>query len=248
MYDFKKNGDSSMKIIMLLAIFITLGFILATGCVGQIKKDNGSVNTSISPAYTFSPIVNNTTVSNATIKSGLNGTLKVSISSWNAELPLFIDSTSVGTVAMDKPFMGMVEEGNHTVKVCAGTKCVEEEVEIKFAKQVFIDFSERLKKEVVFPVPTAQIIDYYRSGDGVGIVVEFINPSVKDLVMSADISDGYTYIYTRTNQRTAETVRGRASATVKSGQRQTTVLTLSFASDGYSYLFDAPVIGKITTN
>jgi hypothetical protein len=238
-----------MKIIMLLTLFITIGCILATGCIGQIKKDNVSQNASISPTNTFTPIVNITDFpsSNATAKPGLNGTLIVSIPGWDAELPLSIDNKSAGIVTKSKPITVILEEGNHTIQVCSGVTCVREEVEVKFAKPRLLDFTERLKSEVKFPNPTARIIDYYRSGDGVTVVVEFINPSLKDLTMTADISVGYSYINDRTDQRVSDSARGRASAMVISGQRQTSVLPLDFAY-GYSHMFDLPVIGQISTS
>jgi hypothetical protein len=236
-----------MKNIVLIPLIIVVACILATGCVGQIKKDNGSGNGSATPTHTFSAIVNNTDFpgSNATIKSGLNGTLIVSINSWDAELPLFIDNKSAGIVTMEKPLMIMLEEGNHTVKVCSGVICLKEDVEIKFAVQRVVDFTEQLKRDVGFPTPTARIIDYYRSGSGVAVVVEFINPSSKDLSMTAEVGVGYSFINDRSHQRGGESTRGKAVANVKAGQRQTYVLDLGFAS-GYSYIFDSPNLGLIT--
>jgi len=249
---FKKNGEPPMKIIVLLTFFITIGCILASGCIGQIKKDNGSGNATISPKNTFAPIENNTTVNtsvsamNVTVNiTKLKGPLRVYISGYPADLPVIIDNQSVGTVTKEKPVDMMLDEGDHIVRVCVGVICENETVNIIFAKQSFVDFGERLKRDVEFPVPTARIIDYYRNGNGVGVIVEFINPSSKDLTMGAEVSLAYSFINERNDERGGESSRGRASAIVKAGQRLTSTLNLNFAS-GYAYLFDPPQLGEIT--
>jgi hypothetical protein len=149
-------------------------------------------------------------------------------------------------VTKEKPFDMMLDEGNHSVKVCVGVICENETVNIVFAKQSFVDFGERLKRDIEFPIPTVRIIDYYRAGNGVAVVVEFINPSSKDLTMGAEVNLGYTYINDKNNERGGESTRGKASAVVKAGQRQTSTLNLVFAT-GYAYMFDPPHLGQITT-
>ena len=116
-----------MKNIVLIAFVIIIGLILATGCVGQIKHEtNETLNKTVTPTNTFVPISNASNVSNITVTSGLKGPLRVSIGSWNADLPVLIDNTSAGIVSHDKPLDLMLEEGNHTVRVCAGTICLDE--------------------------------------------------------------------------------------------------------------------------
>jgi hypothetical protein len=237
-----------MKSIALLAIFITIGCILATGCIGQIKKDNGNGNVTISPKITFVPFVNNTSVPdmNITVNSTkLKGPLRVSISGYPADLPVTIDNQTVGIVTKEKPFDLMLDEGNHSVKVCVGVICENETVNIIFAKKSLIDFGERLKKSIEFPTPTVKLIDYYRSGNGVAVVVEFINPSSKDLTMGTEVSVGYSFINDRNDERGGESTRGKVSVIVKAGQRQTSTLNLIFAS-GYAYMFDPPSLGQMT--
>jgi hypothetical protein len=246
--DFNKNGETPMKIIVLLTLFITIGCILATGCVGQIKKENGSGNVNISTTNTFSPIVNNTSVSdmNVTVNiTKLKGPLRVYISGYPADLPVSVDDQTLGIVTKERPFDMMLDEGNHSVRVCVGVICENETVNIVFAKQSFVDFGERLKRNIEFPIPTVRIIDYYRSGNGVAVVIEFINPSSKDLTMGAEVSLAYSFINDRNDDRGGESTRGKASATVRAGSRQTSTLILNFAS-GYAYLFDAPRLGQTT--
>jgi hypothetical protein len=250
-YAFHKNGEPPMKIIVLLTLFITIGCILATGCIGQIKKDNGNGNATISPTITFSPVVITTSDSpipmNVTVNvTKLKGPLRVSIGGYPADLPVTVDNQSVGMVTRAIPLDLMIDEGNHTVKVCVGVICENETVEIVFAKKSFIDFEERLRKDIEFPNPTARINDYYRSGNGVAVVVEFINPTSKDLSMSAEVNIGYSFINDRNDQRGGESTRGKASALVRAGQRMTTTLNLNFAP-GYAYMFDPPVLGQTTT-
>ena len=235
-----------MKIITLLSLTVICGWILTCGCIGHIK-DTSQNTTTITPANTFIPFSNETSnVSNKTASSGLNGTLVVSIGGWDADLPVSIDNASAGIVRRDKPLNLVLEEGNHTVKVCAGTLCEEEVVTIKFAKQGYIDFEDRLIKDVEFPKPTARIVGFNPSGSTVTVNVEFINPSPKDLSMSADIKCAYTYIDSRSNNREGGSAQNIINANVGSGQRTIQTVYLSLA-DGYSYTYSTPVISGISS-
>ena len=49
---------------------------------------------------------------------------------------------------MGKPLNVTVSEGNHTVRVCAGTVCEDEGVEIQSAHPASVDFGERLARDV----------------------------------------------------------------------------------------------------
>jgi len=240
-----------MKSVVILTILVTIGCILAAGCVAQPKKD---LNVSVTPTNTFVPFVNATTVpgtnatfntSNVTNVTKLQGPLRILISNFNTNLSVLVDNKTVGFVTPGKPLDLMVDEGDHTVKVCVGAICEQESVYIVFAKKSFIDFGERLRKVVEFPEPTARVVDSYRAGDGVGVSVEFINPTSKPLYMTAEIRVGYSFISGRTGQRVGESVRGKAYSEVPAGRRVTETLYLDFA-DGYSYMHDPPAIGEIT--
>ncbi len=147
-----------MKPIMLFALLMAFGCILATGCVAQPKKDPG--NTTVSPTNTFTPFVNTTTVpatnltntTNATsgnITSGLTGPLRVSISGYNAGIPLqvVVDNKTVGNVTREKPLDLIIPEGDHLIQVCVGVICPSEMVNIQFAKRSYLDFGDRLRQE-----------------------------------------------------------------------------------------------------
>jgi hypothetical protein len=118
-------------------------------------------------------------------------------------------------------------------------------VNIIFAKRTVIDFGERLKRDVEFPEPTVRIVDYYREGDGVIAVVEFINPSADNLFMTVEVSLGYSYISGRTGQRVGDSIRNKGYSDVPAGRRTTERVELIFA-DGTAYMFDPPYLGKIT--
>lgn len=244
-------GEFFMKIIVLIPLIIIIGCILATGCVGQIKNTTGNVTT-VTTINTFAPLsnvtnlTNLTNLTNTTVTSGLMGPLRVSIGGWDADLPVFIDNKSVGIATHDKPLDLMVNEGNHTVRICAGTMCKEEIVTIQFAKQRLVDFEEWLIRDVEFAKPTARIVGYYPSGDQYTISVEFINPSTKDLIIQAEVKAGYTYIEPRSNNRVGSVAQGIVSANVKSGSRVMETLYLDLAS-GYSYSHSIPVISSVTT-
>jgi hypothetical protein len=237
-----------MKMIMCISLILIVGCILATGCVGQVKNTSVTVP-SVTPTATFTTFTNLTNVSgtpNGTVSSGLKGPLRVSIGGWDADLPVFIDNQSVGIVTHDKPLDLMVEEGNHTIKVCTGLKCEEENVTIQFARPRLVNFEESLLRDVGYPNPTARIIGSYPSGDHIVISVEFINPSTKDLQMSAVVKCGYTYIESRSNSRVGSVAEGMAAANVKSGTRVAQNVGIDLAS-GYSYMYSIPTISDITS-
>jgi hypothetical protein len=244
-----------MKIITLLVMLIAVGCVLATGCVAQPKKDPGNVT--VSPATTFAPFVNTTPVpgSNATFNATnatnvtpkLKGPLRVSIGSYSTDqyLRVLIDNTSAGVVKAGFPLDLMINEGNHTVAVCVGVICPEKNVTVVFAKSSFLDFEESLRAKAEFSKPTVRILRSYKNGNGVGVEVEFINPTDKDLTMSADVSVGYSYIESRTSQRLGDSVRSKASDYVQASHRNTQTVNLYFA-DGSSYTFDEPSISEIS--
>jgi len=243
-----------MKIIALLTLLIAIGCILASGCVAQTKKD--PVNVSVTPTNTFAPFNNSSPVpgtnttfnaTNVTNTSKLKGALRVSIGSYPTDqaLPVRVDNQSVGVVTVGVPFDLMVTEGNHTVAVCVGVICPEKPANIIFAKSVFLDFEELLREKAEFSKPTVRILKSYKNAEGVSVDVEFINPTQKDIVMSAEILCGYTYIDYRTNIRMGDSVRSKTSEWVEAGQRVTRTVSLDFAG-GSSYSYDEPYLGEIT--
>lgn len=241
-----------MKNVVPIVLIIIFGCILAAGCVGQIKQPTNETQTTktVTPTNTFVPFINETNSSiiptvSETMGSGLKGPLRVSIGGWDADLPVYVDNTSVGIVKKDKPLDLMVEEGNHTVKVCTGLMCEEENVVIKFARQTTVNFEQRLITDVEFPKPTARIVGFYPSSGQASITVEFINPSDKDLAMSAVVKLGYTYIESDSHNRVGSLAQRVVSTDVTSGSRSMEDVNLYLAS-GYSYDYSIPLIASVT--
>jgi hypothetical protein len=246
-----------MKLIVPFALFMAVGFIMAAGCVSMTNKNtvNGTVNgttaTDFAPFSNISdPGSNKTVNANANITSKVEGSLRVSISgiSYPANLSVVLDDETVGNVNPTTPLYLMVSEGNHTVMVCVSSVCEQETVTTRFGKYVTVDFSERLQKDVKFPKPnerpTAQILEYNKNGNAISVHVEFFNPSAKDLLMSVEVSCGYSYIDDRTNIKMGDSARGMLVQNVKAGQRITGDLDLYFVN-GHSYSFDYPVIQEL---
>jgi hypothetical protein len=174
-------------------------------------------------------------------KEVVTGPLRVSIGGFNAELPVFIDNTSVGNVSLSKPLDLVVSEGRHTVKVCVGILCENETVEIKFAQSVYVDFGERLKKVAGFATPTIQIVDSRRADNTVTVDLEFINPSKTDLTMSTTIRVAYSYIDPSTHWRQNTFKQSNVTQKVKAGTR--IVYSKDFAlTGGSAYIDEIPVI------
>jgi hypothetical protein len=139
----------------------------------------------------------------------------------------------------------MVTEGRHLVAVCVGVICPEKYTTVEFAKRSYVDFEDILKQKAEFSKPVVRILKSFKSGNGVGVEVEFINPTQKDLTMSVELSVGYTYIDGRTNVRMGDSVRSKPSEWVEAGRRVTRIVELYFA-DGSSYSFDEPAITQVT--
>ena len=244
-----------MKTLTLLTLLIAVGCILATGCVAQPKKDPG--NATVSPTNTFTPFVNTTPVpgSNATFNATnvtnstpkLKGPLRISIGSYSVDKPLrvLIDNQTSGGVKAGFPLDLMVIEGNHSVAVCVGVICPEKFVTVVFAKSSFLDFEDILKQKAEFSKPTVRILKSFKNGNGVGVEVEFINPTQNDIAMTAEVIAGYTYIDGRTNVRMGDSVRSTASQFVEAGRRVTQTVNLYFV-DGNAYSYDEPRLGDVT--
>jgi hypothetical protein len=170
------------------------------------------------------------------------GRLSVSIGGYNANnLPVYLDDITVGAVSQAKQLDLMVREGNHTVKVCVYKICENETVEIRFAKQSFVDFGERLKKDVEFTDPTARIVYFSLNGNYLAYNVEWINPTTHDVTITATIGVGYSYIESSSRLRRNDFARVQLNRVVKAGER-TTIPNSLYLSGGSNIQASEPTI------
>jgi hypothetical protein len=172
------------------------------------------------------------------------GSIRVSIGGYNAELPVSVDNSTVGNVSNGKPLDLMVSDGNHTVGVCVGKICEQENVQVRFAKQTVVDFSERLKTDAEFPAPTARITTSFKNGATMVADVEFINPDLVDHTITATVSCSYTYTDSQ-NLRRLDLRESRITTLVKANSRKTQRAVLSLG--GSNIIADAPTLVDITT-
>jgi hypothetical protein len=92
--------------------------------------------------------------------------------------------------------------------------------------------------------PTARVIGSYKEGNGLSVDIEFINPSGKDLQMSAEVSCGYSYIDDRSGIKMRDSTTGMLVQKVNAGQRITKGLVLNRVnSNSLSYSY--PVIEEL---
>lgn len=246
-FPLRQRSENPMKTIVLLFLVIA-GCILVTGCVGQMKTAAANVP-AVTPSNTFTPFSNLTNlpnISTTTIPPEWKGLLKISVNGWIGAVPVSVDKKNIGVVATQRPITLMLEEGNHTVEVCCGVVCEQENITIKFGEQRIVDFSEQLKKDCEFSEPTARIIGYFLSGDQIMVNVEFINPTTQDLTMSTEISCGYSYIESRSNNRIGNSAQGQLFLTLKAGDRITKTLNLNLAG-GSSYTYEIPTITRVSS-
>jgi hypothetical protein len=139
----------------------------------------------------------------------------------------------------------MVTEGRHTVKVCVNSVCESENVTTSFGKQTTVDFGERLRRDMEFPNATVRIIEYFKTGNGVSVNVEFINPEPVDRTIFAELSVGFSYIDDRTKIKYRDLAKATTSVFVKAGQRETKRVDVSFSSSGTFNSYDYPVLSYI---
>jgi hypothetical protein len=178
--------------------------------------------------------------------SPLQGSLFVSIVGffYPTDLSVVPDNQTVGTVNPTSSLYLRVSEGNHTIGVCADFVCEQETVLIRFGKYVTVDFSERLRKDVVIMQPTARVLECYKNGDHLSVNIEFINPSKKDLQMSGAVSCGYSYIDDRTGSKMGDSARGTFVQNVNAGQHITKEVVPNLVN-GNSLSYSFPVIEEL---
>jgi len=237
------------------ALVMAVGFILISGCIDITSKNSANQTASASTVTPFSntsnPLVNKTVNTTPAIPSDLKGSLRVSISGClhPANLTVFLDSEPVGTVEPKSPLYLMVSEGNHTVMVCLGPVCEQENVTTRFGRYSMVDFSEQLQHDVQLPnptdQPTARILEYYKNGNVVSVFVEFINPESTDHTFAADLSLGYTYIDDRSHFKLGDSAQVKTTVSVKAGQKETKRLDLHLASNGQVLTYGYPVIEEL---
>jgi hypothetical protein len=165
----------------------------------------------------------------------------VSIGGYDAyRLPVFVDNASVGNVSLGNPLNIKLNQANHTVSVCAGTVCENESVQIRFAKQTFVDFGEELIRDAKFPTPTVRILSSSISGNVLTVKIEFINPDTVDHSIAATISCVYSYSDSH-NLRHSDSAVNLVSRLVKSGERVPQTVLLYFQA-GTNFMANDPVV------
>jgi len=231
--------EPSMKPVVPFALVTAIGLLLTAGCVGTTNK-----NTVNSSSDTTDSWLHATPLPTST--SPLQGSLVVSVAGFSYPTDMFVvlDNQTVGTVNPTSSLYLRVSEGNHTIGVCADFVCEQEQVMIRFGKYVTVDFSERLRKDVVILQPTARVLECYKNGDRLSVNIEFINPSRKDLQMSGAVSCGYSYIDDRTGSKMGDSTRGTFVQNVNAGQRITKELVLNLVN-GNSLSYSFPVIEEL---
>jgi NADH:ubiquinone oxidoreductase subunit E len=122
------------------------------------------------------------------------GLLTVSIGSYNAMLPVFLDNVSIGKVSKGKALNISTNGGLHSVRVCDNDFCEEQEVEITSGQTTVVDFGERLTQNVPQGPLTVSIGGY--NADNLPVYLDGIRigevSQAKQLNLMA--SEGYHYL------------------------------------------------------
>ncbi len=178
--------------------------------------------------------------------SGINqADLTISIGGYEAQqLPVFIDNISAGFISQGTPISVKTDTGIHEVKICSGSVCITEQVEVKFAKPNFIDFEAQLKQKAEFTKPVVRIVDFTVNGDNLRIYTEFINPSDKELTMTATFSCVYSYI-NQYHERVSTSARSQLTTIVPAGGRSNQLVEMWLQGGSYTVASN-PVITNVT--
>ena len=99
--------------------------------------------------------------------------ISVSLGSYiSGSLPVFIDNAAVGEVSSGKPLNLTVNEGSHTVRVCAGRICENETVDVQSSQTSPVDFGARLARDVPEGTLSVSIGGY--NADGLPVSIDTI--------------------------------------------------------------------------
>lgn len=179
--------------------------------------------------------------------SGINQSeLMISIGGYDAQgLPVYIDNTSAGFISHGSLMRIKLDTGPHNVKVCSGMVCVDEQVLVQFAKPNYVDFGEELRQKAEFTKPVVRITDHTISGENLNINAEFINPSTKDLYMTATFSVQYTFINPH-HERVGSSAQNQLTTYVRAGNRSTQSVSI-WLYGGSDTIASDPVIKNMTT-
>jgi hypothetical protein len=150
-----------MKKIVLFVLLVFIGSMLLAGYMsGRFQfdtNDDPSGTPAANPAGI--PAITGTAPDPARTNVSREH-LEVSIGKYQAELPVFIDNRTAGTVSFGKPLVISVDEGHHTVKVCDGSACVQADVLITSGVKTVIDLGERLARDIPKGTLDVSIGDY----------------------------------------------------------------------------------------
>ncbi len=135
-----------MKKIILFGLLVFIGCMLVAGY--QSGKFQFGTNSSLTQNPGGTPSPGTPPVPSLTPESPTGEVprehLEVSIGNYGAVLPVFIDTVPVGNASPGTPLDISVDEGDHAVKVCDGSSCVEADVRIASGIKTAVDFSELL--------------------------------------------------------------------------------------------------------
>jgi hypothetical protein len=173
----------------------------------------------------------------------LQGQLIVSIGGFNGVLPVTVDNEPAGNVSISKPLNLKINQGNHSISVCAGVICENETLQIKFGKQSFVDFGSRLVKDVDFTKPTVRIVSSSLDGSTLSVEVEFINPDNKNHSISATISCVYSFTNSQ-RVRMSDSSKTRVTRTEAAGDRDIQAVILRLPG-GSNVIVNDPVVNDI---
>ena len=185
----------------ILLLFVCIAVILTVGCTSQATPApiTTPVATSVAtpapttavPVQTSAPVAIVTTTPAAANQP--NGTLTLTAAAFGGKATVNIDGAESGILTQEPPFTMKLPEGNHTLKLCIRSVCLNENIQINAAKITSLDFGTRLVNLETGSKPSATITLSQQAGHQLIVLVDFDNPTSEDLTMIATIQCVYSY-------------------------------------------------------
>ena len=149
---------------MLVTFLIIVGYVLVAGCTTPTLKQTKSVTTTVptvtTPRSRQVPDGIPTPVATTNSTEIKKGQVNVSVGNYIGVLPVFIDNKIAGNVSQNKPLNTTLNVGRHSVRVCLGDLCNNQDIMVMSSSPSAVDFGEWLKKEVVTGPLTVTIGGY----------------------------------------------------------------------------------------
>jgi hypothetical protein len=172
------------------------------------------------------------------------GTLTVMAPAFTGKATLNLDGNDSGTLTQSTPFTVQLPPGNHKLIVCVGSICDLEDFQINATKVTTLEMSKKLSDFAANAEPSVKVVDTTPASNQILVSVQFVNPTLDDLTMTAVVVCPYQYGGGKLGSGTSSG-SGIAQADVAAGERVLTIVTIGLSNEiGTVYVGATPTISN----